>query len=138
MVDLVLLVIGQPLLGAPDEDIIEEERVPLQDLLVGGDLEQGTFSDVPSSWGHQLKGLELLAKVTHLLNRQDLLLALHKPPPLIHLVDDLFNKLLCLFDVLVVGMIFRCVLRNILKKKRREQKFSSVRRTQVLDHISPS
>ena len=132
VVDLILLVIGQPLLGAPDEDIVEEERVPLQDLLAGGDLEQGAFSDVPSSWRHQLKGLELLAKVTPLLDSQNLLLALHKPPPLVHLVDDLLNKLLRLFDVLIVGMIFGCVFCNILKKKQKTKnktktQFSSLR-----------
>ena len=120
MVDLILLVC-QPLLGTPDEDVVEEERIPLHYLLIRRDFVQKTLPDVSSSRGHKLKGPELLAKIAGVLDRQDLLLALHEPSPLVNFVDNLLNKLLRLFDIFIVGVVLGRMLCDVLNTPRTHQ-----------------
>lgn len=108
--------IRQPLLGAPEEDIGEQEGVSFLHLLRRGGLEEGAFPDVLARGNHQREGLPFLgeigggrfivigllsllvnqgkpdlAKIARILHCQDLLLVLHQSPPLVHLVHDLFN-----------------------------------------------
>jgi len=58
-----------------------------------------------------------ISKVAVVLDSNDLLLVLDLPPPLIHLIDNLADRLLGFFDVLKVRVVLRRVLDNILHEQ---------------------